>query len=149
MFMQPNTWPNSFGLYSFSIAGDGSFHLFKDLKLIMDIGAWHPILVSAQHVFLSHGHMDHIANLFKLLSYKTAHKMRPPTIYAHPDMLPNVKIACQALEQLNGLKTWDYQWQNLTSETQFSLGNNRLLQAIPLTHHVHSNACLIWERRKR
>ncbi|KOR28970.1 hypothetical protein TI03_03480, partial [Achromatium sp. WMS1] len=38
---------------------------------------------------------------------------------------------------------------NLTSETQFSLGNNRLLQAIPLTHHVHSNACLIWERRKR
>ncbi|KOR33300.1 hypothetical protein TI05_01930 [Achromatium sp. WMS3] len=147
--MRPNIWQNSFGLHSFSIAGDANFYLFKALNLLIDIGAWHPILASAQHIFLSHGHMDHIAGLFKLLSYKTSHKIQPPTIYAHPDMQPNIQTVCQALEQLNGLKTWDYHWQNLIPETHFTIGNNRLLQAFPLTHHIHSNACLIWEQRKR
>ncbi|KOR33162.1 hypothetical protein TI05_02675 [Achromatium sp. WMS3] len=142
--MTPNIWPNSFGLHSFSAGGVGSFYFFKNFKLLIDIGEWHPILETAQHVFLTHGHFDHISNLFRLLSYRR----QTLTIYAHPGMLPNIAKACRALEELNGFDPWGYQWQDLAQDINFEIGKNLLMQSIPLVHHKYSNACLIWERRK-
>src|SRR5688572_12011162 len=57
-----------------------SLHV-AELGALFDVGLPHRAFASVDHVFLSHGHADHLGSLFALLGIRGLHGQPPPHLY--------------------------------------------------------------------
>ncbi|HTV17939.1 MAG TPA: MBL fold metallo-hydrolase [Polyangiaceae bacterium] len=82
-----------------SIAGlHTSLHV-RELGVLFDVGMALRSCAGAEHVFLSHGHADHIGALVTLLGMRGLMRMPPPPVYMPAELAPSTREALALLSK--------------------------------------------------
>jgi ribonuclease Z len=117
-----------------SIAGIHTSLLVRELGILFDAGIALRSLAGAQHVFLSHGHADHLGALVSLLGMRGLMRLPPPRVFLPAEIAENTE---QALALLSRVQRHQF---SIRSEPM-SPGDERVLGPTSIvrafrTHHT-------------
>ncbi len=83
-----------------SIAGIHTSLHVRELGVLFDVGIALRSTAGAEHVFLSHGHADHLGALVSLLGMRGLMRMQPPRVYMPAEIAPSTEQALTLLSQI-------------------------------------------------
>ena len=83
-----------------SIAGIHTSLLVRELGVLFDAGIALRSLAGAQHVFLSHGHADHLGALVSLLGMRGLMRLPPPRVFLPAEIAANTEQALSLLSRV-------------------------------------------------
>ncbi|VDK39391.1 unnamed protein product [Taenia asiatica] len=109
-----------FYVYGWSTSGyETAIGVRKHRMFFMfDVGIAPVWSVNAEHVFISHGHIDHIGAICQHMRKRELHRLPPAVYYLLPQLVEPVRALCRAFGQLQG-------------EELDSLLNPRLVEMLP------------------
>lgn len=119
-----------------------NWYFYAPDRLLFDCGEGAAIHLRAgifaiEKIFLSHGHMDHIAGLSALLALRHSTKGdndKPLTVY-YPTGDRNIEIFRGALEKMLGrFIAYELTWQPLQPEARVPLRKGRVMEAVRVDH---------------
>jgi ribonuclease Z len=119
-----------------------------ELKLGFDLGAQPWSFMGTETWFVTHTHLDHVANLPVYVARRRMMKMEPPTIYLPEHSVETVEKILKLFTRLDrgrlpctliGVKPGD----------EIELSREHVVTAWPTVHTVPSVGYVVWERRKK
>jgi ribonuclease Z len=131
-----------------SIAGEQTVVHVPELDLAFDIGLCPRIALSARHVALSHGHMDHIAGLPYYFSQRIFQQMGQGTCVCHARIAPAIENMMRSWVDLERQRT-PHQIVGIEPDEQVEIKNNLFLRGIEVSHTVPSLGYAVVERRSK
>ncbi|MCF7958843.1 MAG: MBL fold metallo-hydrolase [Phycisphaerae bacterium] len=93
---------DSMEIIGYSVAGEESFVAIPSLDVCFDVGRAPDEAVSANHVLLSHGHMDHAAGVAYYCSQRDFREMAPGTVLLPDNLAPAVEELLNVWGQIDG-----------------------------------------------
>lgn len=137
-----------FRVQGISVAGEETVVQIPELDINFDIGLCPRAALSANHVALSHGHMDHTAALTYYLSQRHFQGMGTGTILCHKELEKPINGLMNAWIDVENQKT-PYNLIALDHEQEFQIKNDHYLRAFNTNHTVPSLGFVILERRSK
>ncbi|MGD8451052.1 MAG: MBL fold metallo-hydrolase [Phycisphaerae bacterium] len=86
----------------FSLAGEESFFVLPELNLAFDVGRAQRQLLSVDHVFLTHGHMDHAAGIAYYFSQRMFIDNQPGHLYAPEPLVEPIRRLLRLWADIDG-----------------------------------------------
>ncbi|KAJ0394596.1 hypothetical protein P43SY_003339 [Pythium insidiosum] len=87
-----------------SIAGVHSCCYVDSVDVAFDLGCCFGRVVSKSHVFITHGHVDHIAAFAQHAARRALQKMKPAKYYALPHLIPHMEMVLQGLASMQEVR---------------------------------------------
>lgn len=131
-----------------SVAGEETVVQVPELDVCFDIGLCPRPALSANHVALSHGHMDHAAALTYYLSQRHFQGMGTGTVLCHPEMEAPIRGLMDAWVSVENQKT-PYNLVPMEAEAEYKIKNDHYLRAFKTSHTVPSLGFVVVERRSK
>jgi len=122
--------------------------MVPELDLCFDMGLCPRASLSAKHLAISHGHMDHIGGLAYWCSQRHFQGMGPGNIVCHKDLVKPIRKMLEGFNELEEQKT-PFNILPLDFEEELEIKNNIFLRAIPLEHTVTAAGYTVIERRSK
>jgi ribonuclease Z len=85
-----------------SLAGEETSIIAPELNLGFDVGRAQRYLLGVDHVFLTHGHMDHAAGIAYYFSQRMFIDNQPGHLYAPPALLEPIRRLLRVWEEIDG-----------------------------------------------
>ncbi|MEX2287837.1 MAG: MBL fold metallo-hydrolase, partial [Planctomycetaceae bacterium] len=132
----------------YSRAAVQSYWRIPELKIGFELGGSPWSFMGTQTIFVSHGHLDHLAALPVYVARRRMMKMEPPTIYLPAEIVENVHRALQIWQRLDrgrmvcnlvGVKPGD----------EIELSREHVVTVFATRHTVPSVGYVVWDRRKK
>ncbi|CAH1802357.1 unnamed protein product [Owenia fusiformis] len=139
-------------IYPWSISGiETSISIHKDnLNVAFDMGFSHREAVRCPYVFISHGHIDHIAAIPQHAAKRDLYSMKPATYYMPGSLIDSVKKICDSFsdmhEHLESLTNINLQPIELGESIQFA--PNWTVEPFATKHRVESQGYILYHQRK-
>lgn len=89
-------------LLGFSLAGEESFVIAPEMNLAFDIGRCRRDLLNVDHVFLSHGHMDHAAGVGYYFSQRMFIGNQPGHLYTPAPLVEPIQRLLRVWADIDG-----------------------------------------------
>ncbi len=86
----------------FSLAGEETFFVLPELNVAFDVGRCRRELLSVDHVFLSHGHMDHAAGIAYYFSQRMFVDVPPGHLYAPQPLIDPIQRLLRVWADIDG-----------------------------------------------
>lgn len=137
-----------FRVQGISVAGEETFVHVPELGVCFDLGRAPKAMLSANHVALSHGHMDHAAGLAYYFSQRHFQGMTGGTVYCPRALEPSLINLMQAWVGVENQRT-PHNIVGLDYEQMVEVKNNHYLRAIPTAHTVPSLGYVVVEKRSK
>ena len=131
-----------------SIAGEASAVHVPELDLCFDMGHCPRPALAAEHVALSHGHMDHSAALAYYFSQRWFQGLGTGAVVAHPDLVDPIQQLMRAWVRIEGQRT-PYRVIGLGPDEELEIKNKTFLRAVKSNHTPGSLAYVVLERRSK
>jgi ribonuclease Z len=135
----------------YSIAGEETFIQVPELDVCFDIGRCPRLALNANHVALSHGHMDHAAGLAYYFSQRHFQGMGVGTVFCHPQLEGPIRRLMDAWVDIEAQRT-PYKVIPMTPDEdsgEFELKRNFFLRAFETRHTVPSLGYSVVEKRSK
>ncbi|XP_029651174.1 tRNase Z TRZ2, chloroplastic [Octopus sinensis] len=120
----------------------------KSLSVAFDIGYATRASVRCKHVFISHGHLDHVSALFQHATKRNLYNWTPATYYVPPHLVAPLKQIGEQMYSLSNtppvLKQLDIQPIELGNSVQVS--SQYIVRPFATYHRVPSQGYLIYHR---
>ena len=85
-----------------SLAGEESFFVVPELNLAFDVGCSPREVIAVDHVFLSHGHMDHAAGLAYYFAQRMFVDNAPGNLYLAPELVAPAQKLLRVWADIDG-----------------------------------------------
>ncbi len=131
-----------------SIAGEQTCVMVPELDICFDMGLCPRASLSAKHLAISHGHMDHIGGLAYWCSQRHFQGMGPGNIVCHPSIEKPIRDMLHGYRALEEQNT-PFNIIPLDFEEELEIKNNTFLKSIPLEHTVTAAGYVITEHRSK
>lgn len=131
-----------------SIAGEQSVVQVPELDLAFDIGACPKPVLAANYVALTHGHMDHAAQIAYYYSQRSFQGMGTGTIVCHPRLEGPIRGIMEAWVDVEAQRT-PFNLVPLEPEGEIEIKNNLFLRGFATLHTVPSLGYVVIERRSK
>lgn len=131
-----------------SVAGEESFVHIPELDLCFDLGRAPKAMLSATHVALTHGHMDHTAGIAYYFSQRYFQDMTGGTVYCPRALEKPLLDLMAAWVNVEAQRT-PHQIVGLDYEEMVQIKNHIFLRAIPTAHTVPSLGYVVVEKRSK
>ncbi len=131
-----------------TIAGEGTAIVIPEYDLCFDIGVCFKPMLSAKYVAITHGHMDHVANLPYYFSQRWFQGMGVGTCVCDKRIEPAVRGMMQGWIDLENQKT-SHEVIGLDQHEEIQIKNNLFLRAIRMDHTVPATGYAVIERRTK
>lgn len=132
-----------------SRAGDGTLLLLPQLGLALDPGRPHRALPPMRHVFVSHGHLDHVGGLAYWASQRLLHGLGTGTVIAPPHLCPGLERLLELHAGLEGSPGYDVRFAAPADGEPHHFRRDMELVPFATGHWVPTaGVSLVWRRRK-
>jgi len=130
----------------YSRAAVQTYWRVPELKLGFDLGGQPWDFMGTPTWFVSHAHLDHIAQLPVYVARRRMMRMEPPTIYVPAPVLEDVRRLLLVFQRLDrGRMVCDL--RGLEPGDEVALSRDHVVTAFAMTHTVPALGFLVWERR--
>ena len=127
-----------YSLRGISVGGVYTSLQVPELSVVLDAGITLRALCATDHVFLSHGHVDHIGGLFGLLGVRgMMQKPRPPRVYLPREIATELSEALAATSRLQRFPL-QIEAVPLAPDDTICVANNLWVRAFRTHHPVPS-----------
>ncbi len=89
-------------IQGFSLAGEETFIILPEMGIAFDVGRAPRELIPIEHVFLTHGHMDHAAGLAYYFAQRWFLDARPGNLYLAPSLIDPVRRMLRIWAEIDG-----------------------------------------------
>jgi ribonuclease Z len=129
-----------------SRAGHETYFRVKELGIALDIGRCPDLVVSMQHVFITHAHLDHAAGIPFYAGQRHLQALGGGTIYVPAEVADDVRelLAVQAKLTGAGLAV---KIVGMAAGDEIALGRLHVVRAYAATHRVAARGYEFIERR--
>ncbi len=132
----------------YSRAAVQSYWRVPELKFGFDLGAQPWDFMGTPTWFVTHTHLDHIANLPVYVARRRMMKMEPPTIYLPAHAVETVEYILKAFQKLDRGRL-PVHIKSVLPGDEFELSRELIVTAHATKHTVPSLGFIVWERRKK
>ncbi|NBC10962.1 MAG: hypothetical protein GVY24_04400 [Planctomycetes bacterium] len=131
-----------------SIAGEESAVHVPELDVCFDIGACEKPMLTAKYVALTHGHMDHSAQIAYYFSQRNFQGMGTGTLLCHEQLEKPIHNLMNAWVDVEHQRT-PYNLIPMKHEDELEVKNNIVLRAFETRHTVPSLGFVMVEKRSK
>ncbi|MFK7819028.1 MAG: MBL fold metallo-hydrolase [Planctomycetaceae bacterium] len=132
----------------YSRAAVQSYWRIPELKLGFDVGGSPWSFMGTQTLFITHGHLDHLAALPVYVARRRMMKMEPPTVYVPIEIRDNVDRLLKAWQRLDrGRMMVDL--IGVEPGQELELSREHVVTVFRTKHTVPSVGYLVWDRRSK
>jgi ribonuclease Z len=121
-----------------SRAGIGTSLYIKEYQLCFDLGCEGEKAADCDTVFISHGHTDHLGELFNYLAIRRLHSRDIANLFVPHWIGDDLRLAIQAWGRLSA-SSFDYRIFEVHPRARLPLRNQWTVEAFPL---VHTTPCM-------
>ncbi|XP_002738480.1 uncharacterized protein LOC100377136 [Saccoglossus kowalevskii] len=145
----------NFKIYDWSIAGTETCMVVvtDGMKIAFDIGYSTCQSVGCDHVFISHGHMDHVAGLIHHASKRSNMRMKPATYYVPCILKQSLLVVAEQLSIMHGKEIDYYKHkapiEDFKSGQQIKLPKSYFATLFPTVHTIPSQGYILWKVRSK
>jgi len=125
-----------------------SYWRIPELKLGFDLGAQPWSFMGTETWFVTHTHLDHIANLPVYVARRRMMKMEPPTIYLPEHAVETVDKLLKLFTRLDRGRL-PCQLIGVQPGQEIEISREHVVTTWPTVHTVPSVGYVVWERRKK
>jgi ribonuclease Z len=132
----------------YSRAAVQSYWRVPELRFGFDLGAQPWDFMGTPSWFVTHAHLDHIANLPVYIARRRMMKMDPPTIYLPAHAVDTVEYILKAFQKLDRGRL-PVRLVSVLPGDELELSRELVVTAHATKHTVPSLGYIVWERRKK
>ena len=129
-----------------SRAGHETVFRIRDLGVALDIGRCPDMVVSMQHVFITHTHLDHAAGIPFYAGQRRLQKLEGGTVYEPAEVADDVRALLAIQEKLTGAE-FEIEVRGLMAGDEARFGRTHVVRAHTAPHRVAARAYEFLERR--
>ncbi|CAH0475801.1 unnamed protein product [Peronospora belbahrii] len=140
------------GGYTFhirSVAGIESCCYVDAIDVAFDLGCLVDRVVSKSHVFITHGHIDHIGALMAHAARRALLKQHPAQYYVPAHLVPHLNSICQSTAAMQGDAPFPARIMPLEAFDEVQVSSKYVVRAVPTTHRVPSLGYILYEKKNR
>lgn len=132
-----------------SVAGVESCCYVDSLDLAFDLGCLFGKVVTKTHVFITHGHVDHIQAFVAHAARRALWQMKPANYYVPAHLVPHMRELLDSTAAMQEDAPFAANIVPLEPFEQVKLPNNVLVQAIPTSHRVPSLGYIVYKVKRQ
>jgi ribonuclease Z len=132
----------------YSRAAVQSYWRIPELKLGFDVGGSPWSFMGTQTLFVTHGHLDHLAALPVYVARRRMMKMEPPTVYVPMEIRDNVDRLLRAWQRLDRGRM-NVNLIGVEPGQELELSREHVVTVFRTKHTVPSVGYLVWDRRRK
>lgn len=131
-----------------SRAGDRTWFRVHPPGLAFDVGRGALALTGAEHLFISHGHLDHSLGLPFVLSNRTMQELPPARVYCPAATVPALEAFVEAAAALEEEK-YAYEIHGLEPGDRVDVGRDLVVETFAVEHGVETLGFHLLRRQKK
>ncbi len=131
-----------------SIGGFGTSLHVKELGVTLDVGFFLPEILRGDHLFISHGHPDHVGALVSWLGARRLLGMRTANIFAPVGLAEGLVDVLVGWQEVSGVD-FDYRIFGATPGADLSLRGDVHVQGFPTMHRLETLGYLFQRETRR
>jgi ribonuclease Z len=131
-----------------SRAGHETFFRIRELGVALDIGRGPDLVLSMDHVFITHAHLDHAAGIPFYAAQRRLQRLDGGTIYVPAEAADDVRELLRIQEKLTG-GDFEIEVRGLAAGEEVRFGRTHLVRAYAAAHRVAARAYELVEVRHR
>jgi ribonuclease Z len=132
-----------------SRAGHETFFRVRDLNIALDIGRCPDLVVSMQHVFISHAHLDHAAGIPFYAGQRHLQQLEGGTIYVPAEAAADVEALLEVQRRLTGARFDEVGIVGVAAGEELRIGRSLYVRGHAAPHRVAARAYEFIEQRHR
>ncbi|TYZ66950.1 hypothetical protein PybrP1_008790 [[Pythium] brassicae (nom. inval.)] len=131
-----------------AVAGVESSCCVEQVDVAFDMGCCEPHAVSKAHVFLTHGHADHVGAFVAHAARRSLQRMKPAAYYAPAHLVPHLQHVLEGFEAMHG-DTIPAQFVAVHALDEFHISPQWAVRAVPTVHRVPSFAYVLFRKHTK
>lgn len=131
-----------------SVAGVESCCYVEQADVAFDIGCCELQAASKAHVFITHGHADHIGAFVAHAARRSLQRMKPATYYAPAHLLPHMQRVLEGFAAMQE-DAIPARFEPVHALDEFHLSQQWAVRAVPTIHRVPSFAYVLLRKHTK
>ncbi|GLD93925.1 hypothetical protein PINS_up002530 [Pythium insidiosum] len=135
-------------LHAKSVAGVHSCCYVESVDVAFDIGCCFGRVESKSHVFITHGHVDHIAAFVQHAARRALQRMKPAKYYVLPHLIPHMEMVLKSFSamQEDAIRATIVPIEPLT---EIHVDTTWSVRAFPTCHRVPSVGFVLYRKTNK
>ncbi|CAI5713892.1 unnamed protein product [Peronospora destructor] len=141
-------------------AGDYTFHVrcvagiesccyVDTINVAFDLGCLIDRVVSISHVFITHGHIDHVGALMAHAARRALNKQKPAQYFVPSHLAPHLKSIFEATTAMQGDAPFPVCIVPIKAFDEVHVSPKYVVRAVPTMHRVPSLGYIVYEKKNR
>jgi len=131
------------------VAGVESCCYVDSVDVAFDLGCLPDRVVSKSHVFITHGHVDHISALVAHAARRALQQQKPAQYFMPAHLVPHVESILQSTAAMQGDDPFPARLVPLQAFDEVNISPKYAVRAVPTTHRVPSLGYILYAKKNR
>lgn len=137
-----------FTLEGRSRAGHETWFRIRDLGIALDVGRGPDEVVSMDHVFVTHAHLDHIAGVPFYAAQRHLQRLEGGTVYVPAESHADMRLILDTYKKMTGTSGYEIELAPMAEGDEVRVGRHHVVRAHSATHRVAARAYEVIESRR-
>ncbi|OWZ05431.1 Nuclear ribonuclease Z [Phytophthora megakarya] len=140
---------SGYTLHMRCVAGIESCCYVDFIDVAFDLGCLVGRVVSKSHVFITHGHVDHIGAVVTHAARRALQKQKPAQYFVPAYLVPHLQSILQSTAAMQGDEPFPARIVPLEAFDEVHVSSKYMVRAVPTKHRVPSLGYILYEKKNR
>ncbi|ETP17966.1 hypothetical protein F441_07745 [Phytophthora nicotianae CJ01A1] len=136
-------------LHARCVAGIESCCYVDSIDVAFDLGCLVGRVVNKSHVFITHGHVDHIGAVVAHAARRALQKQKPASYFVPAHLAPHLESILESTAAMQGDAPFPAKIVPLQAFDEVHISAKYLVRAVPTKHRVPSLGYILYEKKNR